>query len=156
MSGLLSLYRKLSSAHPSALSSPAGGSRAHFVSHLSLFPAPVSLSSNAWHPLQLAFSHTFHTGWRLGGEVKREQRWSVKCAGVMGRRQDISELFFCLSCSSRDKCNADFWSHTKESRILHNWNKELWETTQTRREQKTHTAELQVRRQDSKSNVYVQ
>lgn len=44
-----------------------------FVSHLSLFPALVSLSSNAWRPLPPVFSHIFHTGWHLeeGGEESK-------------------------------------------------------------------------------------
>lgn len=45
----------------------------HFVSPLSLFPAPLFLSSSAWHPLRLVFSHIFHTGWHLGGGLEESK-----------------------------------------------------------------------------------
>lgn len=67
-------YQRPSSALPSALSSPVGGSLAHYVSRPSLAPAPLFLSGNPWHPPQLVFSHTCHIGWHLGGDVRREQR----------------------------------------------------------------------------------
>lgn len=76
-----------SSALPSAPSSPAAGSRVRSGSRPSLSPAPLSPSGSAWRPLQLAFSHTYRIGWRLG----REQRSRVRRAGVMGRRLNISQ-----------------------------------------------------------------
>lgn len=66
--GSVSSYQRQSSALPSALSSPVEGSLVHFESHPSLFPAPLFLSGNAWHPPLLEFSHTFHTGCSLGGD----------------------------------------------------------------------------------------
>lgn len=45
----------------------------HFVSPLSLFPAPPFLSCSAWHPLRPVFSHIFHTGWHLGGGLEESE-----------------------------------------------------------------------------------
>lgn len=116
----VSLYQRRSSALPSALSSPYGGSQVHFVSHPSLFPAPPSLSGNVWHPHPLAFSHTCHIGFHLCENVRREQRWGVKWAGVMGRRQNIiSDILPVLNKSLHIRSMKSFmWEKSTHIRPL--------------------------------------
>lgn len=99
-------HQRLSSSLLSVLFFPVGGSVMHFVSHLSLFPAPVSLSRNAWRPLPLVFSHIFHTGWHLGGGGEESKGEESNVQRLWEEDATISWRCSGSLCSSYDNSNA--------------------------------------------------
>lgn len=105
-------HQRPSSALPLALSSPVEGSLVHFVSHPFPSPAPLFLSDSAWHPPQLVFSHTFHTGWHLGGS--KGERLDMQ---GLWEEDNMSQRSVCLSFimsrSAREEDDTISTSHRK-------------------------------------------